>query len=506
MDITQNLFIGIDAGTTSVKGVLADEEGRIVSVSIREYTLDIEGDRCELDAELYWISTKLVIQELLWQSKVNANYVRAISFSSQGETLICVDENGKPLRKAIVWLDNRTVAEAVEIEREFGVEKICFTTGQPQVQPLWPATRISWLRKREASLFDRVHKFLLVEDYLIFKFTGKYVSEQTLVSSTLYYDIREKKWWNEMLNYLGITTEKLPTVYPSATNIDSILKAVASETGLAASTQIVTGAYDHVAGALGAGNFVEGAVSETTGTSMAMVVTLDHPVQNFVINVPMQCHAIPGRFLLLPYGQTAGFVLKWFKDQFGQEEIRTRKDHQDIYDHLTVQAETISPGADGLIMLPHLMGSGSPEFDAKARGVFAGINAATTKGHFIRAILEAIAFMMKRNLEFLKTSNIEIKEIRALGGGSRSALWNQIKADVTNIPITTVQGQETAALGAIILAATGAGVFSSIESACKKMVKLNQTFWPDSQRHQLYKPIYDRYVSLSHALEKYWRG
>src|SRR5687767_15077354 len=142
MDITQNLFIGIDAGTTSVKGVLADEEGRIVSVSIREYTLDIEGDRCELDAELYWISTKLVIQELLWQSKVNANYVRAISFSSQGETLICVDENGKPLRKAIVWLDNRTVAEAVEIEREFGVEKICFTTGQPQVQPLWPATRI----------------------------------------------------------------------------------------------------------------------------------------------------------------------------------------------------------------------------------------------------------------------------------------------------------------------------------------------------------------------------
>lgn len=324
MDISQNLFIGIDAGTTSVKGVLADDDGNIVSVSIREYALEVDGDRCEVDANLYWANTKIVISELLKHTDVRPEYVRAISFSSQGETLICVDQNGTPLRKAIVWLDNRSVEEAGEIERRFGAEAICFITGQPQVQPLWPATRISWLRKNEPSIFDKVHKFLLVEDYLIFRFTGKYVSEQTLVSSTLYYNIREKKWWDEMVECLGITTEKLPEVYPSATVVGFIIESVATELGLLAYTHIVTGAYDHVAGALGAGNLEEGSVSESTGTSMAMVVTLDHLVQNYIINLPMQCHAIPGKFLLLPYGQTAGFVLKWFKDQFCHEEIKSQ--------------------------------------------------------------------------------------------------------------------------------------------------------------------------------------
>ena len=499
----ENFFIGIDAGTTSVKGVLADADGKILSISIKEYILEMEEDRCELDAEIYWEKTKMVIRELL-DSVDNANgQVQALSFSSQGETLICVDSNGAPVRRAIVWLDNRSIDEAVQIERHFGAEKICYHTGQPQVQPLWPATRIAWLRAKEPLIFNKIHKFLLVEDYLIFKLTGKYATEQSLVSSTLYYDIREKCWWQPMLEHLGITQEKLPDVFPSATVVGRVLVSRLEETGLSGTTLVVTGAYDHVAGALGAGNFSEGAVSETTGTALAMVVTLDRPVQNFVINIPMQCHAIPGKYLLLPYGQTAGYVLKWFKDQFCQHELNGTK-NGDAYDHLTSQAENIPPGADGLTMLPHLMGSGSPEFNARAKGVVTGISARTTKSHFIRAILESIACMMKRNLDLLKTSGISVKEIKALGGGSKSELWNQIKADVSNTPITTVQGQETAALGAALLAATGAGFFSSIESACKKMVRLNRTYVPDANRHQAYQPVYARYVNLTHALEKYW--
>ena len=151
-------------------------------------------------------------------------------------------------------------------------------------------------------------------------------------------------WWQPMLQYLGITKEKLPEVFPSGTEIGTILEFVATETGLSPSTRIVTGAYDHVAGALGAGNFTEGAVSETTGTAMAMVVTLDRLIPNYVINIPMQCHAIPGKYLLLPYGQTAGFVLKWFKDQFCEDELkRIKSNGEDVYDHLTSQAETGSP-------------------------------------------------------------------------------------------------------------------------------------------------------------------
>jgi len=498
----ENFFIGIDAGTTSVKGVLTDTDGRILSFAMQEYTLEMQGDRCELDAEIYWEKTRMVIRELVEPISVK-DQIQAISFSSQGETLICVDNNGLPVRKAIVWLDNRSIDEAASIEKHFGAEKIFFHTGQPQVQPLWPATRIVWLKKNEPSVFKKTYKFLLVEDYLIFKLTGRYATEPSLASSTLYYDIREKRWWQPMLEYLGVDEEKLPEVFPSASVVGTVSASVTKDTGLSETTRVVAGAYDHVAGALGAGNFSEGAVSETTGTALAMVVTLDRPIQNFLINIPMQCHAIPGKYLLLPYGQTAGYVLKWFKDQFCEHEMNGAK-NGDVYDRLTSQAEKIPAGSDGLTMLPHLMGSGSPEFNAKAKGVITGITAATTKSHFIRAILESIACMMRRNLDLLKTSGISVKEIKALGGGSKSKLWNQIKADISNVPITTVQGQETAAFGAALLAATGAGFFSSIESACTKMVKLSRTYVPDAVQHQVYQPVYARYVNLSQVLEKYW--
>jgi xylulokinase len=500
-------FIGIDAGTTSMKGILTDDEGNVHASAMEEYTIDMNGDQCEIEAEVYWEKTVAVVRALLAKSNVDKDSVKALSFSSQGETLIGVDHLGVPLRKAIVWLDNRSRQEALSIEKHFGLEEICYRTGQPQVQPLWPATRILWLKENEPNTFNKIRKFLLVEDYLIFKLTGKFVTEQTLVSSTLYYAIREKTWWYPMLDFLGITEKELPEVLPSATVIATVIDAAQQATGLSSSTMVVTGAYDHVAGALGAGNFSEGSVSETTGTAMAMVVTLDHVIPNFVINIPMQCHALAGKYLLLPYGQTAGLVLKWFKDEFCAEEIQAlTKTHnaEDIYDRIIHQAENISPGSDGLIMLPHLMGSGSPEFNAHARGVFAGITAGMTKGHFIRAILESIACLMKRNLEVLKVSNIQVTEVRALGGGSKSKLWNQIKADMANIPIITVRGQETAALGAVILAATGTGFFASIESACQKMVKIGQTFFPDTKAHTAYQPVYARYVRLTHYLEKYW--
>jgi D-xylulose kinase len=504
--VSTTYFIGIDAGTTSIKGILADAEGNILSISSREYALEMDGDRCEIDPEVYWEATKFVIRNVLDSQKAVHSAIRGLSFASQGETVICVDQSGVPLRKAIVWLDNRSVVEANEIEKYFGTEQICRITGQPQVQPLWPATRIAWLRKNEPEVFSKTYKFLLVEDYLIYKLTGKFISEQTLVSSTLYYDIQKKKWWTEMLSYLNISEEKLPTVLPSGSLAGEITSQASHETGLPGNISIITGAYDHVAGALGAGNYKEGVISETTGTSMAMVVTLDNVIDNFSINLPMQCHAVPGKYLLLPYGQTAGLVLKWFKEQFCQLEINLASENSslDVYDLLTAEAEKIPAGCNGLIMLPHLAGSGSPEFDANAKGVFAGITAQTTKAHFIRAILEAVACMIKRDLDMLYKSAIQVSEIKALGGGSKSTLWNQIKADMTGVDIKTVRGQETAALGAVILASTGCGEHNSIGGACDRMVSLNQTFTPDPLTMQTYLHVYQQYVKLTTTLERLW--
>ena len=449
----QNYLIGLDAGTTSIKGILIDRQGGLCATASEEYTLETRvDDICELDPEIYWLGVRNVISQLLDKSSIPAKQMVALAFSCQGETLITLDKNGKPLRKAIVWLDNRSEKEAREIAEKFGTQQIHRITGQPEILPIWPATKILWLRKNEPSVYQQAHKFLLVSDYLVFKLTGKYATEQSLVSSTLYYDFQQKTWWHDMLSYLGISEGQLPRVYPSGTAVATITEAAAQTTGLSPDTLVVTGAYDHPAGAIGAGNIEAGIVTETTGSAMAMCVTLNEPVFDPELNLPCHCHAICDKYFLLPYGQTAGMVLRWFRDNFGEKELeQAKREKLDAYDLFTELAARVAPGCDGLTMLPHLMGTGSPEFDSKAKGLFYGLTLNMTRGHFVRAVLEAVACMVKANVDPLVARGFPIEEIRVLGGGAKSKLWNQIKADMLQIPVITLKNREAPSLGAAIL-------------------------------------------------------
>jgi xylulokinase len=499
-------LIGLDAGTTSVKGLLISLDGSSETVVRKEYSLEYIGSRMvELDPEVYWQATVRIIGQLLAKSGVRPEQVKALAFSSQGETLIAVDRAGRPLRKAIIWLDNRSEKEARAIEDHFGKQAVLEKTGQPEIIPMWPATRILWLGDHEPVIFKQTAKFLLVEDYLVACLTGQYNCAESMASSTLYFDIREKEWWGDMLDFLHISPDHLPRVVPSGTPVGTISKAAASVTGLTPGTIVVTGAYDHPAGAIGAGNIREGMVSETTGTAMAMCVTLDGPVIDSSLNLPCQCHAVPGKYLLLPYGQTAGLVLRWFRDVFcAEEQKEAEKNGRKVYDIITGLAADVPPGADGLVMLPHFMGAGPPEFDVHIRGVFAGITPEMKKGHFIRAIMEAIACMINRNLETLTSHHIAVKEIRALGGGAESDLWNQIKADLTGVPYITTRSRETACLGAAILAGAGSGYIQNIQEGCDRLVKQKKIFMPDREQHEVYKKVYDQYVNLYERMKGYW--
>ena len=359
----QRYLIGVDVGTTSVKGVLVRTDGEPVCTARQEYSLDYPTpDRCELDAEVYWNSARTVIRNLIRDGHAASGDILAIAFSSQGETLIPVDEEGRPIRKAIVWLDNRSHGEAAEIKSHFTPQTVLAQTGQPEILPIWPATRILWFRKNEPETFQRAFKYLLVEDYLVHRLTGQFVTEPSLVSSTLYYDIVSKTWWSAMLDFLEISAAQLPEVVPSGTPIGPLTADAARATGLSKNVIVVAGAYDHPAGAIGCGNIRQGMVSETTGASMAMVITLDRPMLEPLLRLPCQCHAVPGKYLMLPYGQTAGLVLKWFKETF---EAGDGGD-EDAYARLDALAEKIPAGSDGLVVLPHFMGAGSPEFNEKA--------------------------------------------------------------------------------------------------------------------------------------------
>ena len=499
-------LIGIDVGTTAIKGVLVTGKGNIITSDVHDYSLEFGTyETCELDPEVYWNITCKIVHELIIKSGIEPENVGGISFSSQGETIISVDAFGKPLRKAIIWLDNRSVSEAKRIVEEFGIEKILEVTGQPEVIAAWPATRILWLRENEPDIFLKTSKFLMVEDYLLFRMTGKYCCEHSLVSSTLYFDIAKKTWWKEMLAFLQISEEKLPELFESGKSVGNLTAESAFQTGLTIKTICVTGAYDHPSGAVGAGNIEPGKVSLTIGTSMAMCVTLDKPVFDMAMKLPCQCHVIPGLYFLLPFAPAAGLVMKWFKEEFCKVETNMALEQNiDPFSILTEKALHISPGSDGLVVLPHYSGTGSPEFNSKVKGVFAGVTTGMNKGHFVRAILEGVVCCVEHNIMQMRQKGICIDEIRSIGGGAKSDLWNQILADMTGMPVLTMEQSENAATGAAILAGVGTGVFSSITDGCLKTIRVSLRFEPDPEKFELYRKVYNKYVSLYKHLDTFW--
>ena len=482
----EKYLLGVDVGTTALKVILFARNGEIINKALREYELSTPSPHwVECEPETYWESLKSCIQEVL--EDITPDEVESLAISSQGETLIPVDEGGEPLRKAIVWLDDRAVEEAEAIGKAFSPEEVYHTTGQPEVLPNWPACKILWLRKNEPSVFKKAHKYLLLEDYLILRLAGKAVSDYSLYSSSLMLDIGKKEWWGEMLKLVGISQDHLPQLAESGTYVGGV---VDREIGLSSHTAVVTGGMDQVCGMVGVGNVAPGIVSETTGGALAICATTGEPVFDPLRRIPCHYHAAKDTYFLLPWCQTGGMALKWLRDTFDYSS----------YDEMTAEARKIPPGSEGLIVLPHLAGAGSPEFNPKARGVFFGMALSTTKAHFVRATMEAIGYMLKQNIEVLEGLGVNIERIYSMGGGSRSSLWNQIKADITEKPIITVQNEETACLGAAILAGLGVGAFPSLEEACGRMNREKARYLPKQENLRIYREAYRKYLDISKAL------
>ncbi len=337
---------------------------------------------------------------------------------------------------------------------------------------------------------------------MVYKLTGNFATEHSVVCSSLLFDLSRRRWWNEILNFIGIDENQLPQLNPSGAPVGNITSEVAGETGLGSNTLVSTGAYDQAANALGAGNIESGVVTETTGGSMAVAVTIDRILLDPMRRMPCHQHAVSGKYFLQPWCQTAGAILKWYRDNFGKQEIdKANQIGKNPYDLLMAQASKVPSGSDGLILLPHFMGAASPEFNPNAKGVLFGLTLYHGQGHVIRAIVESVAYMLRRNVELLEELGVEVKEVRSTGGAARSQLWNQIKADVLQKPVLTVHTEETAALGAAMLAGLATNTFSSLETAVQSMVSVKSRFSPSKGNQKIYNEQYKKYVKLYSSLE-----
>ena len=500
----EKYILGIDIGTTSLKAAVFDQSGQKMADAVVEYSLlTPQTNIVEVPCGVYMESIQKCMRIIAEKNVVDIRQITVVGFSVQGETLCFVDENGEPLMNAIVWMDNRGGKQAEELRSIFGDELCYRITGQVSFEANWPAAKILWLRQNWPELFEKTKKFLLLEDYIIFLLTGKYVAEGSLLTSTEYWDIRTKKYWPEMLDYLGLDDSYFPEVRESGEVVGTILPEMADLLGISREAVITTGCLDQAAGAIGVGNIYPGIFSENIGAALAICVPTKTLTYDPNRQMPVHYFALPDTYMMHTF-TTGGMCLRWFRDAFCQDEMNMQGlTGIDAYDLIGSEVARVPAGADGLLMLPHLQGSLAPDVNLNAKGVFYGMTLLHKKPHFARSIMESLGYLISRNLEAIEAMGLEIREIRTMGGGSKSDIWNQIKADITGKTLhVTYSSQDTACLGAAILAGKGAGIFDDISTAVDSMVKVRKSFAPNPENRRVYDRQYLKFKMLFNSLSE----
>jgi xylulokinase len=486
------LLIGLDIGTTGCKAVLFDLDGSLIAKASREYSIDMpQTNWAEQDAEYVWDLSKGTMREII--QAAGAREISAIGLSVQGEAVIPVDKNGSALRPAILGMDTRTDEQNNWLANRFGSDYLFQRTGMP-VHTVNTAPKLLWIKKYEPEIWKKAERFLLYEDFLINKMTGKPVISRCLASRTQLFDLHLDGWSVEILNALELDPLRLAPIKPSATPVGEMDWQLTEQLGLKKPPMIVTGGHDQACGALGAGLTRPGLSMVSTGTAEVLEVALNSPLVNQSLekgNISVYAHVVPELYLAMALNHSGGLLLRWFRDQFCEEEKRTSdREKTDAYD-LILRNAGLEPSS--LLLLPHFAGSGTPLFDTSSKGAVLGLTFATTKTDFAKAILEGLTFELQYNLDIFKQGEIQIEELRAIGGGARSSLWLQMKADITGIRVIVPKVTEAASWGAALLAGVGIGCFNSIQQASKNTLQFHQTYKPKLERHQLYRAKYELY-------------
>ena len=499
--------IGCDIGSQSLKTILISIEGKICGEASASYPIEYpQPTWAQQDPDAWMDALAVSVRSLLAGNNVPAQQIVALGLDAQVDGVVPVDSDGKPLYPAMIWMDRRAVSQCEMARRQSSQETTFQITGL-NLDPYHVAPKIRWLADNEPYLFEKAASYLLPGSYVAFKLTGELGVDYSNASSTMLMDVRTRAWSQHMCDAFEIPMDRLPAIYPATQVLGTLGQEVAEELGLHPSTKVILGSGDEHAACLGAGVIEPGLVCDIAGTAEPVCASSNKTLFDDSGLVETHCHADPELWLLENPGFVSGANYRWFRDQFSTEETqRAQREGMDAYALLDNGAETVPPGSDGLIMLPCLMGAMAPTWNALARGTFMGFTLAHRREHFSRAILEGSAYAVRDITDQMLRMGLPLREIRAVGGGARSPLWRQIKADVTGLPVTLTNTIETTALGAGILALTGSGLIGSLSEALSLTTHVVETREPNPENRKVYEEYYqlyrDTYFSLLPVFER----
>ena len=492
-------LIGIDVGTSSTKALLIDPTGKVCKASVPEYDFQTPKPLwAESDPADWWEAAQKAIKDLV--DGINPSDIAGIGLTGQMHGLVCLDSAGDVLRPCIMWNDQRTAAQCLEMTTRLGGEEdVIALTGNP-ILPGFTAPKLRWIQENEPEVYSKIAKILLPKDYIRYKLSGEFFTDVSDASGTSLLDVQQRHWSRYIMNEFEWPEAWLPTVTESPEASTKLSSEAASLLGLPAGIPIIAGGGDQAAQAVGCGIVTEGTLSTTLGTSGVVFAHSDEYRVETKGRLHAFCHAVPGKWHLMGVMLSAAGSFQWYRNQLGQYEMEMEKaTGKDAYDQLTGAAAKVPPGSEGLLFLPYLSGERTPYPDPNARGSFIGLSLRHTKAHMTRSVLEGVSYGLNDSLELMRSMGINPESMILSGGGAKSPLWRQMLADVFHTRCSLVNSTEGAAYGAALLAGVGSKVFNTVEEACEKTIETTDSVDPGDNA-PYYADFFPRYRNLYPAL------
>jgi xylulokinase len=512
--MTRETLLGLDLGTSGIKAVLFDViTGTPVASATVGYPLSHPHPGwAEQDPIQWWDATIEAIRSCLERAQkegASAESVRGLALSGQMHGAVLLDEHDQPVRPCIIWADTRCQAECDQITATIGLDRLIDRVSNPAL-PGFTASKLLWVRNHEPEVWAKVRRVLLPKDYIRYQLTGEAAIDVSDAAGTCLLDVIHGTWATDIMQLQGLDPALIPPVVGAAAIAGNLRADVASSTGLPASIPVAGGGADNACGAVGAGIVNPGQALVSIGTSGVVLAYSATPQVDRSGPIPRAHtfnHAVPNAWYLMSVTQGAGLSLRWVRDQIGAVEAQQAQvTGEDVYNLISASAATVPPGSNGLLFLPYMQGERTPILDAEARGGWIGLTARHTRAHLYRAVLEGVAFSLRDCLEVIRAAGVKITDLRATGGGARSAVWRDIITGILGQPLVPLRTDEGPALGAALLAGVAAGVYPSVPAACQQVVQTGDPVHPDPAIVERYAQLYVQYHDLYPALKESMHG